>query len=204
MKNVSQTVQVKAFTLVTQNAVSAEIQRKIAQAEAMEDSEEKTALLAEVHKDLSPTVKEELKAIGTDSMIADIDLSLSLGDFFFDLLMSARVQPQAPLKLAYFQKQIQELADRLQGDEISVLENDLTQLRSILDNDEKWAKVRINAAIDMENATKEAISLTPRGVTLFSEILASSIEVFDKQKEEFEKGKKEKKEKKEKKAKSKK
>jgi hypothetical protein len=205
MKNVSQTIQVKALTLVTQNKITPEIRLKLEQAGKIKDDtdEEKIRLLKEIHEEIPPEIKEELISAGVDSLLANVNLTLTLGDFFFDLLMSVKVPPQAPLKMAYHQKQVQELAARLQSDTLDITANDLAQVRSVLDDDQKWARVNVNAAIDMKGATREAIKLTSNGVTLFGDILAASIDVFEQEKIEYEKTKKDKKVSKKKKVKKK-
>jgi len=179
--NVFQTIKVKTFTLMNQEAIPSEARIKLAKVTRITDvkDKERVKLLKEINKLLPPALKEELKALGVSSLVDELPLELSLGSFLFEIIMTGRVAPQAPLKLALFQKQTQELATRLQEDTITVTPEDLQLVKAVLDDDVKWAKVQVNATIKLAKAIRESVTLTPNGVSMFGDILAAAIDIFE-------------------------
>ena len=181
MDNVSQTIKIKAFTVINQNAITQDARVILAKAIAIQDvtSKDRMALLNDVDQLLSPELKAEIASLGVSCLLDDIPLELSLGDFLFEIIMSSRKAPQAPLKLALFQKQTQELATRFQSDTLTINSDDLQTIRSVLDDDVKWTKVQITASVKSAEATRDSVTLTANGVSMFGDILASAIEIFD-------------------------
>jgi len=203
IKNVTETVPALASTLVTSKHLSPEVQAKLQKVSLIADKDERRKAqeaIGEEHADISIKLKEDLDKLGVKSFTDFVDLKLTLGGFFFDLIFTVwerEKKPQAPLKMAVYQKQVQDLAERLQDeDEIEVSESDLSQVRAVLDNDAKWMQSRISAEIIMKDALQPSMMLSPQGVSLFQKVLLAGVAVFEKEKDKFEQAKEDKKTKK--------
>ena len=192
IKNISQTVQVTANSLINPVQYGKDALAKFKEASEASDAEEQKKLEDEGHKLLPLEVQATLKAWGVEKLNEPIALKLTVGGFFYEMILSVweKDKPQAPLKLAIYQKKLQDCAERMTADELEVDSEDLKIIRGVLDDDAKWAQVKISAESEK---TGETIGLTSQGVVLFQDILTAAVDIFEAEKEEFESKKKTKK-----------
>jgi hypothetical protein len=109
-----------------------------------------------------------LDGFGVDSIDDDIEMSLTLEDFLFDLYQLIP-EPSAPLRKAAHQKFILGIAERLSStvklpDVIPVLSDDeLDKVKHFIDNDDEFNKLQVKFQFNKKNdGSSGSLPLNPR------------------------------------------
>ena len=130
-------------------------------------------------ENLSVENKVRFKSVGIEVPTDLIKLSLTLGSFVYDILVPSIPKPTAPLRLAAYKKHLGDLAQQLLQPEFTLTAEELESLRTVLDDDALWLKVRVEADVGDSNLS---LPLTQEGLTAFDQVIQAAINLFEPEK----------------------
>jgi hypothetical protein len=119
--------------------------------------------------------KNHFNQIGIMLPTETVDITLTLGDFLFDIIVESIPKPTAPLKLAAYNKGIGDLAEKLLAPEFELTESELDAVRKVMDDDVLWGKVKVDAEL---NNSGKTLVLSQTGISIFDKVIQGAVNIF--------------------------
>jgi len=169
-KNIKQTVKINGNTLFSRGWATkenVECLKKAIENPTTQNKKEFFSLIPDEYK-------VQFNQIGITLPTETIDITLTLGDFLFDIIVESIPKPTAPLKLAAYNKGIGDLAERLLAPEFELTESELEAVRKVMDDDVLWSKVKVDAEI---NGGK-TLALSQAGISIFDKVVQGAVNIF--------------------------
>lgn len=148
MKNIEQTTQFPAFSIISEKIDGV---------------------------NLSDKAKEGLASVGAESPNDLVNVTMTLGSFLFDIYICHTKAPEAPLNLYLHNKKLAEFATDLSKGELVVPKEVLDVVKDVLSDKNKWESTNF-ATFTMVNGHKKTIGMKAAGASYFNQILTAAIE----------------------------
>lgn len=154
-----------------------EFRKAMALASNIPIGDSKEAEYDRLETQLLPHVREAAANFGARLLTDRVEITLDLGNFLFDLYMLSLPSPaNAPLAQAIYQRKLQELSSRLEGETITILPNELALMKLGIESEALWSNIKTSAHFDLNGETKY-FTLNDRGTSMFSPVVNAAIDL---------------------------
>jgi len=126
--------------------------------------------------EIPQNIKERLAVYGSQLPTDKVPLTMSIGEFFYNIYVSHSVKPEAPLAAKKYEKKVQEYAELLDNEEFDIPEDMKAVLLDVLNNNDKWTQTRFGVMV--ETVPPKYITITSKGVLGFNQILVETEEAL--------------------------
>ena len=170
MKNIKQTVKFPAYALVSEK-IPDEVMNVLMNQEKLDKEEVKKKAIELLPK----KTKEALNKVGAELPNDPVDVTLSLGSFFFDMYMTTAKTPEAPLARHVFQKKSMELASIVDQEEFALPDFAVGYIRSAMMEERDWKRANVSVSV---KSGEEFLFIPVRSeaANYFSEIMNAAVQ----------------------------
>jgi hypothetical protein len=178
VKNVSQTIKMTAMMIMpSANAMTPEMFTKLKELGSASE-ENKLKILQELKTMYPAKMLKDLETLGLNTPMDTVDSTLTLSSFLFDIYVSGKKPPVAPLALKIYEKEMLDLAAKMKGlEEFEVPEEMMDILLDMVKDDDKWQTAKIHVEVDTKKE-KLSIPLVHKVANLFPEVLEAAMKMF--------------------------
>lgn len=150
------------------------LRKRMMEVSLMEAGPAKDQAVGELEASMPDEYRTQLKAFGARLPSDNLDLTITLGSFFFDLYALVAKAPAAPLAQAIYQKKLQDLAVRLEESELSLSQEEVSIIKPSLENEAVWDKAVLSASVKVGDE-KRYIQLSNKAAPYFAPVLNAAV-----------------------------
>lgn len=126
---------------------------------------------------MSPETKKALAKYGATLPTDVVKVNVDFGSFLYDCYTVGAIYPSAPLRVALFNKFLQDMAARLAKDSFELSDDEAKTIKKVLDDEEKWKNAKFGAYALVDGKRVDVILLA-HGVGYYGKVMEAAVNLF--------------------------